>query len=48
MLIHLPERLLICIEQDKGPSDSEVIVFWNSQFYFYHKALVDEYTHTHL
>jgi hypothetical protein len=27
MLIHLPERLLICIEQDKGPSDSEVIVF---------------------
>ena len=26
MLIHLPKRLLICIEQDKGPSDSEVIV----------------------
>ena len=48
MLIHLPERLLICIEQDKGPSDSEVIVFWHSQFYIYHKALVDEYTHTHL
>jgi hypothetical protein len=47
MLIHLPERLLICIEQDKGPSDSEVIVFWHSQFYIYHKALVDEYTHTY-
>jgi hypothetical protein len=46
MLIHLPERLLICIEQDKGPSDSEVIVFWHSQFYIYHEALVDEYTHT--
>ena len=27
MLIHLPEHLLICIEQDKEPSDSEVIVF---------------------
>lgn len=25
MLIHLPERLLKCIEEDKGPSDSEVL-----------------------
>ena len=27
MLIHLPERLLTCIEEDIKPSDSEVIAF---------------------
>lgn len=35
MLIHLPERLLICIEQDKGPSDPEVIYcFLTTSFIF--------------
>ena len=33
MLIHLPERLLICMEQDKGPYESEVIVFRHPVLY---------------